>query len=166
MILYPGWRSFFSSLFCYALFQSRKFCGTFFISAIDFCLQDSCYQRSPPERGLPTRPPTVLFSYDTSSCPAFQPGRAVFRPSPDVGIRRIPWRDRPGRFRGAADDGDAAAGVIRVHQGRLIRQTGTTVPGCVKAAPSDVSVTIREVSAANWKADVYDRVPADTDSLC
>ena len=41
MILYPGWRSFFSSLFCYALFQSRKFCGTFFISAIDFCLQDS-----------------------------------------------------------------------------------------------------------------------------
>ena len=42
MILYPGWRSFFSSLFCYALFQSRKFCGTFFISAIDFCLQDSC----------------------------------------------------------------------------------------------------------------------------
>ncbi|MGN8891295.1 hypothetical protein ACTNBU_12810, partial [Dysosmobacter sp. HCP28S3_G4] len=37
----PGWRSFFSSLFCYALFQSRKFCGTFFISAIDFCLQDS-----------------------------------------------------------------------------------------------------------------------------
>lgn len=56
--------------------------------------------------------------------------------------------------------------MIRVHQGRLIRQTGTTVPGCVKAAPSDVSVTIREVSAANWKADVYDRVPADTDSLC
>ena len=25
----------------YALFQSREFCGTFFISAIDFCLQDS-----------------------------------------------------------------------------------------------------------------------------
>ena len=44
MILYPGWRSFFSSLFCYALFQSRKFCGTFFISAIDFCLQDSFYR--------------------------------------------------------------------------------------------------------------------------
>lgn len=44
MILYPGWRSFFSSLFCHALFQSRKFCGTFFISAIDFCLQDSCEQ--------------------------------------------------------------------------------------------------------------------------
>lgn len=43
MILYPGWRSFFSSLFCHALFQSRKFCGTFFISAIDFCLQDSSY---------------------------------------------------------------------------------------------------------------------------
>ena len=41
MILYHGWRSFFSSLFCYALFQSREFCGTFFISAIDFCLQDS-----------------------------------------------------------------------------------------------------------------------------
>ena len=32
---------FFSSLVCYALFRSRKFCGTFFISAIDFCLQDS-----------------------------------------------------------------------------------------------------------------------------
>ena len=42
MILYPGWRSFFSSLFCYALFQSRKFCGTFFISGLDFYLQDSC----------------------------------------------------------------------------------------------------------------------------
>ena len=41
MLLYPGWRSFFSSLFCYALFQLCKFCGTFFISAIDFCLQDS-----------------------------------------------------------------------------------------------------------------------------
>ena len=41
MILYPGWRSFFSSLFCYALFQSRKFCGTFFISGLDFYLQDS-----------------------------------------------------------------------------------------------------------------------------
>ena len=40
-MLYPGWRSFFSSLFCHALFQSRNFCGTFFISAIDFCLQDS-----------------------------------------------------------------------------------------------------------------------------
>ena len=71
-----------------------------------------------------------------------------------------------GRSRGAADDGDAAAGLIHVHQGRLVRKTGTTVSGCVKAAPSDVSVTIREVSAANWKADVYDRVPADTDSLC
>ena len=44
MILYPGWRSFFSSLFCYALFQSRKFCGTFFISGLDFYLQDSCYE--------------------------------------------------------------------------------------------------------------------------
>ena len=31
----------FSSLFCYALFRSRKICGTFFISAIDICLQDS-----------------------------------------------------------------------------------------------------------------------------
>lgn len=41
MLLYPGWRSFFSSLFCHALFQLCKFCGTFFISAIDFCLQDS-----------------------------------------------------------------------------------------------------------------------------
>ena len=41
MLLYPGWRSFFSSLFCHALFQSRNFCGTFFISTIDFCLQDS-----------------------------------------------------------------------------------------------------------------------------
>lgn len=67
---------------------------------------------------------------------------------------------------GAVDDGDAAAGVIHVHQGRLVRKTGTTVSGCVKAAPSDVSVTIREVSAVNWKADVYDRVPADADSLC
>ncbi|MGN0965088.1 MAG: hypothetical protein ACI4O6_06990 [Dysosmobacter sp.] len=56
--------------------------------------------------------------------------------------------------------------MIHVHQGRLVRKTGTTVSGCVKAAPSDVSVTIREVSAVNWKADVYDRVPADTDSLC
>ena len=28
---------FFSGQFCYALFQSRKFCGTFFVSAIDFC---------------------------------------------------------------------------------------------------------------------------------
>lgn len=42
-MLYPGWRSFFSSLFCHALFQSRNFCGTFFISAIDFCLQDSLF---------------------------------------------------------------------------------------------------------------------------
>ena len=41
MLLYPGWRSFFSSLFCHALFQLCKFCGTFFTSAIDFCLQDS-----------------------------------------------------------------------------------------------------------------------------
>ena len=44
MILFPGWRNFFSSLFCHALFRSRKFCGTFFISAIDFCLQDSIGQ--------------------------------------------------------------------------------------------------------------------------
>ena len=43
MLLYPGWRSFFSSLFCHALFQLCKFCGTFFISAIDFCLQDSTH---------------------------------------------------------------------------------------------------------------------------
>ena len=35
-----GWR-FFSSLLCYTLFQSRKFCETFFVLAIDFCLQDS-----------------------------------------------------------------------------------------------------------------------------
>ena len=32
---------FFSSLFCYALFRSRKLCGTFFVFSIDFCLQDS-----------------------------------------------------------------------------------------------------------------------------
>ena len=33
--------TFFSSLFCCTHFQSRKFCGTFFFLAIDFCLQDS-----------------------------------------------------------------------------------------------------------------------------
>jgi len=44
LLLYPGWRSFFSSLFCHALFQSRNFCGTFFISTIDFCLQDSVFE--------------------------------------------------------------------------------------------------------------------------
>ena len=31
---------FFSSLVCYALFRSRKFCGTFFILGLDFYLQD------------------------------------------------------------------------------------------------------------------------------
>ena len=46
MLLYPGWRSFFSSLFCHALFQSRNFCGTFFISTIDFCLQDSVLDKA------------------------------------------------------------------------------------------------------------------------
>ena len=34
--------AFFSSLFCYTLFQSRKFCGTFFILGLDFYLQDYC----------------------------------------------------------------------------------------------------------------------------
>ena len=38
---------FFSGLFCYTLFQPRKFCGTFFISAIDFCLQDSDWKTDP-----------------------------------------------------------------------------------------------------------------------
>ena len=37
----PAGDTFFSSPFCCALFQSRKLCRTFFISAIDFCLQDS-----------------------------------------------------------------------------------------------------------------------------
>lgn len=32
---------FLSSQLCYALFQSCKICGTFFISGLDFCLQDS-----------------------------------------------------------------------------------------------------------------------------
>ena len=41
----PAGDTFFSSLFCYAHFQSRKFGGTFFVSAIDFCLQDSRYRR-------------------------------------------------------------------------------------------------------------------------
>lgn len=37
----PAGDTSFSGLFCYAHFQSRKFGGTFFVSAIDFCLQDS-----------------------------------------------------------------------------------------------------------------------------
>ena len=36
---------FFSSVFCHALFRSRKFCETFSFSAIDFCLQDSIEAR-------------------------------------------------------------------------------------------------------------------------
>lgn len=33
-----------------------------------------------------------------------------------------------------------------------------TVAACVNVDPSDVSVSILEVSAENWKATVYDRV--------
>ena len=34
-------KRFFSSQLCHALFQLCKFCGTFFVLVIDFCLQDS-----------------------------------------------------------------------------------------------------------------------------
>ena len=59
-MLYPGWRSFFSSLFCHALFQSRNFCGTFFISAIDFCLQDSSNHNNYRKKRKKTRPVTLF----------------------------------------------------------------------------------------------------------
>ena len=55
----PAGDTFFSSLFCYAHFQSRKFGGTFFVSAIDFCLQDSFFEVTvkysifPQEKGMP-----------------------------------------------------------------------------------------------------------------
>ena len=69
---------FFSGLFCYALFQSRKLCGTFFVSAIDFCLQDS---------DLGYLCEDTIYRY-------LRRGLLDARPSdlPEHGIRKHPWK--------------------------------------------------------------------------
>lgn len=47
----------------------------------------------------------------------------------------------------------------------LTEQISQTVAACVKVDPSDVSVSIREVAADAWKAQVYDRVLQESSTL-
>ena len=47
----------------------------------------------------------------------------------------------------------------------LAEQLSQTVAACVNVDPSDVSVSIREVSIENWKAEVYNRVLSEESTI-
>ena len=97
----PAGDTSFSSLFCYAHFQSRKFGGTFFVSAIDFCLQDSlhwlesanrCSLEKPHHCGFPLmqiapgRRPAPAFPAPAGKAPRSVPDGRRLKSSP------VPWR--------------------------------------------------------------------------